>query len=61
MNNGAQFAKLEVAGWNKVGQNAGDFISLVANKPYVKPEGQHVSQPAPQPAPQPVHDDKIPF
>ena len=60
VNNGAQFAKLEVAGWNKVGQNAGDFISLVASKPYVKPEG-HNSQPTPQPAPQPVHDDKIPF
>ena len=58
VNNGAKFAKIEIAGWNKVGQNAGDFISVVASKPYVKPDT--APQSAPQPTPQ-INDDKIPF
>lgn len=60
VNNGEQFGKMEVVGWNKSSDRAGNYISLSANKPYVKPDDQPAPQRAPQPAPQ-TSDDKIPF
>lgn len=60
INGGAQFAKLDLAGWNKEGRNAGGFISLKASKPYQKQES--ASAPSVQaPTPAPSNDDKIPF
>ena len=59
INGGAKFAKLELVGWNKTGQNAGAYISLQANKPYVKPDT--IPQPVATPAPQVASDDAIPF
>lgn len=62
INGGAQFAKLDLAGWNKEGPNAGSFISLKASKPYKKPEGADAPNvQAPTPKPAPSIDDKIPF
>jgi len=59
LNNGAQFAKVRLAGWARQSDKAGDFISVKASEP--RPNKEEV-QPAPQPAPQnTVSDDKIPF
>jgi len=58
VNNGAQFGKVEIVGWNKSSDRAGNYISVSASKMREKPEDQ--PQPAPQPAPQ-TSDDKIPF
>ena len=59
VNNGEQFGKMEVVGWNKSSDRAGNYISLSASKPYVKPEDQ--PQPAVIDTPPQISNDKIPF
>jgi len=63
INSGQQFGKVELVAWTKHGEKAGKYLSIQANKPYVKPEGASApSTPQGQSfTPTPPADDKIPF
>tara|TARA_E500000318_G_C3563790_1_gene214759 strand:+ start:570 stop:917 length:348 start_codon:yes stop_codon:yes gene_type:complete len=37
LDNGAKFAKAEISGWKRQGQNAGPYLSLSIKPPYEKP------------------------
>jgi len=62
VNNGAQFGKVEIVGWNRSSDRAGNYISVSASKMREKPEegARPVIDTPPEPAPQ-TSDDKIPF
>jgi len=63
VNSGQQFGKVELVAWTKHSDKAGKYLSIQANKPYVKPEGASApSASAGQSfTPAPPTDDKIPF
>lgn len=72
LNSGARFAKAEISGWKRQGQNAGTYLSLSIKKLFKKDGAQRPPQnPAvaenraqtvpPQPTPPSNTGDEIPF
>lgn len=65
IDSGQQFGKVEIAAWTKHSDKAGKYLSVSANKPYIKPQ-ESANAPSQAPTgqsftPAPATDDKIPF